>query len=250
MTTEVAVMTTEVAEMTQVAARPHPFPLALASAALLVIDMQNDFCHPDGYCLGTLGADAATARRVRGIIPRIERVRDWARQNTLPVFYTRESHRSDLSDLTASKRLRYENAGYPVGSQGRMGRFLVQGEPGCAIIDELTPAAGETALDKPAHSAFVGTSLETALRGRGITHLLLTGLTTQCCVLATYRAAADLGFWPLLLEDCCAAFDARDHQAAVDVLTSEGGAVGWVAAAAALFAIGKEETRCEMRQEA
>src|SRR5690348_14837068 len=105
-----------------VPARPHDFPLLPAKAALLIIDMQNDFCHPDGYCCGTLGLDPTP---VRTIIPRIARLMEWARGGGIPVIYTRESHRPDLSDLSDSKRLRYETAGYPVGSPGRMGRFLI-----------------------------------------------------------------------------------------------------------------------------
>ncbi len=209
-------------------ARPHDFPLDTAKSALLIVDMQNDFCHPDGFCCHDLGVDAETVARVRSIIPRIRRVLEWARRADITVIYTKEAHRADLSDLPPSKKLRYENAGYPVGSPSRLGRYLVQGERGSQVVEELRPLDTEMQIDKPAQSAFIATDLETTLRHRGVTHLIVTGVTTQCCVLATYRQASDLGFFVLLLEDCCAAFDIRDHQAAVDVLCSEGGAVGWV----------------------
>lgn len=212
-------------EIAIVPARPHPFPLAIERAALLVIDMQNDFCHPQGYCLGTLGLDPAP---ISQIVPKIEAMIAWARSVGVPVAYTRESHRPDLSDLAPAKKLRYENAGYPVGALGAMGRYLVRGEPGCQVLDELAPAPGELAIDKPAQSAFIGTELEQELRRREISHLLVAGVTTPCCVLATYRDAGDLGFFALLLEDCCAAFDRAAHQAAIDVLLSEDGALGWV----------------------
>lgn len=211
-----------------VPARPHPYLFDPAHAALLVIDMQNDFLHPDGGCARLLRVPPETLKAVRDIIPRVRRAIRWAREQGILVVYTRESHPPDLSDLTGSKQRRYENAGYPVGTPGRLGRFLVRGEPGCAVIDALTPEPGDWQCDKPAQSAFVGTDLEARLRERGITHLLLSGVTTQCCVLATYRTASDLGFDGLLLEDCCAAFDPREHDAAVTVLTSEGGALGWV----------------------
>ncbi len=211
-----------------VRARPHPFPLDLERAALLVIDLQRDFLERDGGCPRLLQTPPEVLDEVRSIIPRIARLRDWAREQGLTVVYTREASLPDLSDLGASKRLRYENAGYPVGTPGPLGRLLVRGEPGCGLIPEMTPLPGERQYDKPAQSAFVGTSLEADLRARGVTHLLFVGVTTQCCVLATYRQASDLGYFALLLEDCCAAYDPRDHQAAVDVLTSEGGAVGWV----------------------
>ena len=211
-----------------VTARPHDFPLAVAHAAVLVIDMQCDFLDPDGGCPRLLQISPETLAGVREIIPRIARLLSWARSHGLSVIYTREASRPDLSDLSDSKRLRYENAGYPVGTSGPLGRLLVRGESGCAVIPELAPQQGDLEWDKPAQSAFIGTDLEACLRSRGITHLLLTGVTTQCCVLATYRHAADLGFFPLLLEDCCAAFDPLEHDAAIRVITSEGGAVGWV----------------------
>ncbi|MGG6264727.1 cysteine hydrolase family protein [Leptolyngbya sp. AN03gr2] len=150
-------------------------------------------------------------------------------------IYTRESHKPDLSDLSPSKQLRYTNAGYPVGSLGDRGRFLIQGEPGTEIIPELAPQADDWQLDKPAQSVFIGTALEQQLHKRKITHLLVTGVTTQCCVLGTYRQASDLGFYALLLEDCCAAFDPIEHEAAIAVLLSENGAIGWVASSEQLI---------------
>jgi len=203
----------------------HPFPLVLGKTALLVIDMQNAFCHPDGFCGHELGADLS---HVQAIVPRILKLIDWARKHNLLVIYTRESHSPDLADLTHSKRQRYINAGYPTGTPSKMGRFLVQGEPGTALIEELQPLDTELQIDKPAQSVFVATDLESILHQRGITHLLFTGVTTECCVLGTYRHASDLGFFSLLLADCCAAFSPTEHQAAIDVVLAENGAVGWV----------------------
>jgi biuret amidohydrolase len=212
----------------------HPFPFALSRAALLVIDMQNDFCHPDGFFGSQWNADLSP---VRQIIPRIQAVIGWARQHQIPIIYTRESHLPDLSDLTPSKKLRYENAGCPIGTPGKLGRFLVQGERGAALIDELPVLEDERVLDKPAHSAFVATDLESTLRQSGIEQLILTGVTTECCVLGTYRHASDLGFLGLLLEDCCAAFDPKEHQAALDVLLAEQGAIGWVTSSEKLLSV-------------
>ncbi len=208
-----------------ISATPHPFELDLAHAAVIVIDAQNDFCHRDGYCQSELSLDGAP---VRPIFEPIRRLTSWARTQNVPVIWTVEAHQSDLSDLPACKARRYQNAGYPVGSEGEMGRFLVRGEWGAQVLDELAPLESELVLPKPAQSIWTNTDLEATLNERGITHLLLCGVTTQCCVLASYRAANDLGFWSLLVEDCCAAFDAREHQAAIEVIVSEGGAVGWV----------------------
>lgn len=215
-------------------AMPHPFPIALETTALLVIDMQHDFCHPEGFCGHDLGADLSA---VSAIVPRIQTVIEWCRRRSILVVYTRESHRADLSDVSPSKQLRYTNAGYPVGTPGNMGRFLVQGEPGTALLDAFTPLDTELQLDKPAQSVFIATDLEAQLRDRGITHLLLTGVTTECCVLASYRHASDLGFYCLLLEDCCAAFNPNEHQAAIEVILGENGAIGWVTTSETLLAL-------------
>lgn len=218
----------------------HPFELPLNQTALLVIDMQNDFCHPDGFNGSELGLDMTA---VRTIIPTVQALVNWARQIGLKIIFTRESHAPDLSDLSSSKKTRYANAGSPIGQTGKMGRFLVRGESGVAIIDELQPVSETETLDKPAHSCFVDTSLDQSLQTDHITHLLIAGVTTQCCVLATYRHASDLGYYCLLLDDCCAAFDPKDHEATVHILQSEGGVLGWVAPSAALLkAAGTEHT--------
>ena len=212
----------------------HPFNLPLDQTALLVIDMQNDFCHPDGFNGNELGLEMTA---VRAIIPAVQTLVSWARQTGIKIIFTRESHAPDLSDLSPSKKTRYANAGSPIGQAGKMGRFLVQGEPGAAIIDELQPVSEEACLEKPAHSCFVDTALDQRLQADNITHLLIVGVTTQCCVLATYRHASDLGYYCLLLDDCCAAFDPRDHDATVHILQSEGGVLGWVAPSSSLLGI-------------
>jgi biuret amidohydrolase len=212
--------------------RQHPYTIDLDHTALLVIDLQNDFCQVDGFCSDRMGADISA---VRAIIPTVQNVIDWARTHEMLVIYTRESHKPDLSDATACKQLRYQNAGYPIGTLGKLGRFLVQGERGCALIDELQPLDTELQIDKPAQSVFIGTNLEAILRQRNITHLLFTGVTTECCVLGSYRQASDLGFYGLLLEDCCAAYSAQEHQAAIEVLLGENGAIGWVTSSDRLF---------------
>ncbi|MEL6399529.1 MAG: isochorismatase family cysteine hydrolase [Cyanobacteria bacterium J06607_6] len=210
----------------------HPFDLPLEKTALLIIDMQNDFCHPDGFNGSELALDLTA---VRAIIPAIQSLLDWAREMEIKTIFTRESHAPDLSDLSPSKQMRYANAGSPIGQRGKMGRFLVRGEAGVAIINELQPLPEEAQLDKPAHSCFIDTSLDQQLRASDITHLIITGVTTECCVLATYRHASDLGYYCLLLDDCCAAFEPQDHDATVHILQAEGGVLGWVANSLQLF---------------
>jgi biuret amidohydrolase len=218
----------------QVLTDRHPFPLKMAHAALIVVDMQNTFCHPQGFFGSKLGADLTN---VRAIIPRIQELIDWAREQQLMIVYTRESHLSDLSDVTPSKALRYANAGHPIGGLGQMGKFLIQGELGTELIEELQPTNDELQIDKPAQSIFIGTDLADTLQQQQITHLLFVGVTTECCVLASYRQASDLGFYCLLLSDCCAAMSTIEHQAAIDVLLAENGAIGWVTTSDRLLAV-------------
>jgi len=216
------------AELLSVPARPHVFPMDIARCALLVIDVQNDFCHPEGFCMGDMGASAETISRVRAIIPRLGELIAWARSQSLQIVFTKEAHKPDLSDAPPAKVLRYKNAGYPIGSVGCRGQYLIRGEWGSQVVEELVTQPGDIVFDKPGQSIFVGTDFDAMLTERGITHLLVTGVTTECCVLATYRTASDLGYYPLLLEDCCAAYEPWEHEAAVNVLLGENGAVGWV----------------------
>ena len=210
----------------KVAARPHAFDLDVKQAALVVIDVQNDFCHPEGFCGADLGWDVTP---LRTIIEPLQGMVEWARGQGIPVFWSKEAHKEDLSDVSPSKAVRYANAGSPVGAMGQRGRYLVDGEFGSQVIEELSPRSDEHQFAKPAQSIFPDTDFESRLEEQGITHLLIAGVTTECCVLATYRQASDLGYFALLLEDCCAAFEPRDHQAAIDVLTAEDGVLGWVA---------------------
>jgi biuret amidohydrolase len=221
-------------KLLQIPTFQHTFPLQLEQTALIVVDMQNAFCHPDGFCGHELGADLTAART---IIPQIQKVIDWTRSNGILNVYTRESHASDLSDVSPSKTLRYQNAGYPIGEPGKMGRFLIRGERGTELIDELQPTSDDLQIDKPAQSIFIGTDLADTLQQRKITHLIFTGVTTECCVLGSYRQASDLGFYCLLLADCCAAMSAIEHQAAIDVVLAENGAIGWVATSEQLIKI-------------
>lgn len=218
----------------QIPTLQHPFPLQLEQTALIIVDMQNAFCHPDGFCGHELGADLSAAR---AIIPQIQKVIAWAKSHKILNVYTRESHVSDMSDVSPSKALRYQNAGYPVGRQGKMGRFLIRGEHGTELIEELQPTADDLQIDKPAQSIFISTDLADTLQQRKITHLIFTGVTTECCVLGSYRQASDLGFYCLLLADCCAAMSEIEHQAAIDVVLAENGAIGWVATSEQLIKI-------------
>lgn len=207
----------------KIPAAPYDFPLtgplSIASTALVIIDMQRDFCDPQGY-MGARGGDVAAAR---AIVPRIQRVRERAAALGMKIVHTREGHRPDLSDLPASKRLKTALAGAEIGSRGPLGRLLVRGEAGWQIIDELRPRENEIVIDKPGTGAFHGTDLHHVLTVCGITRLILAGVTTGVCVTSTAREASDRGYEVLVLEDCCAEPDARDHADAIRLLRIEGG---------------------------
>lgn len=194
------------------------------STALIVIDMQRDFCAPGGY------ADQAGLEigRLRAPIPAISRLLDSARAQGLLVVHTREGHRPDLSDLHESKRRRAEQAGAPIGARGPLGRLLVRGEYGHDLIDELRPLAGEPVIDKPGYSAFAYTDLDLLLRRRGIGHLVICGVTTEVCVSSTLRAAVELGYACTLVSDACGSPSAELHAAALAMVEVEGGLFGRV----------------------
>lgn len=195
-----------------------------ARTALLVIDMQRDFCALGGYA-DQAGMDVS---RLRAPIPAIQALLDRARSLGMLVVHTREGHRPDLSDLPEPKRRRAEATGAPIGSAGPLGRLLVRGEFGHDLIDELQPRAGEPVIDKPGYSAFAYTDLELILRRRGIEQLFLSGVTTEVCVSSTLRQAIDLGFDCVSISDACASSDPQLHAAALAMIEVEGGLFGSV----------------------
>jgi nicotinamidase-related amidase len=151
------------------------------------------------------------------------------------VVHTREGHDADLSDCPPSKRLR----GAPrlrIGDDGPLGRVLVRGEPGHAIIPELAPAPGELVIDKPGKGAFYCTGLNGALQELRVQQLVLCGVTTEVCVQTTMREANDRGYDCLLVEDATESYFPQFKQATLEMVRAQGGIVGWTAAAAAVVA--------------
>lgn len=213
-----------------VAAQPYPFDLHPERCALVIIDMQRDFMEPGGFG-DALGNDVGLLRRC---IRPLSELLSAARGAGMLIVHTREGHRPDLADLPPAKKAR-GNFTTGIGDVGPMGRILIRGEAGHDIIAELYPMAGEPVVDKPGKGAFHATDLEKILANRGITQLLVCGVTTEVCVSTTVREANDRGFDCLVVEDCCASYFPEFHTAALAMIVAQGGIFGWVAPSAGLI---------------
>ena len=221
---------------TTIAADPYSFPLNggidPSNTALLVIDMQIDFCGPGGY-IERLGIDLAAVRAP--IVP-IGRVLAAMRARGFIVVHTRETFQPDLSDAQPHRLFRgADGAGIVPGDESPLGRCLIEGEPCWDIIEELAPAKGEAIFNKNGYGAFGTTAIHAHLRDRGIANLVLTGVTTDCCIHSNLREALDRGYDCLTLEDCCGAPSRESHDHAMAIIRGPAGVFGTVATSDALL---------------
>jgi nicotinamidase-related amidase len=217
--------------MTSISAQPYDYKLpSLDRMALIIIDMQRDFLESGGFG-EALGNDIS---QLQQIVPTVREILDTFRDRGLTVFHTLEGHRPDLSDCPRSK-LQRGNSQLKIGDLGKMGRILVLGEHGNDIIPELKPLPNEIVIPKPGKGAFYNTSLESWLQKKGITHLVITGVTTEVCVQTTMREANDRGYECLLVEDATASYFPEFKQSTLDMIRAQGGIVGWTTTSENIF---------------
>lgn len=206
-------------------AKPGPVAIDIGSTALLVVDMQNDFGAPTGM-FARAGIDVSPIRRV---IPSIARLLDCTRRLGLPAVYLKMGFREDLSDAgPPDSPNRLKHAVFGIGTEstapdGRKSRVLIRDTWNTDIIDELRPATDDVVIYKSRYSGFYQTELDSVLRDRGITHLLVTGCTTSVCVESTIRDAMFRDYHCILLADCAAEpigsdFSRTNHEASLLVI--------------------------------
>jgi nicotinamidase-related amidase len=211
-------------DLLTIPAKPYEFRCSLDKTALLVIDMQGDFCSVGGFG-HLLGNDI---ERTRAIIPAIQSLLQRFRALKLPVIHTREGHKPDLSDLPETKLRRTRAGGAGIGDPGPLGRILIRGEAGHDIIPECYPLPGEPVFDKPGKGSFYQTDLDDYLQKNGIESLIVTGVTTHVCVSTTVKEASDRGYECLVVEDGTAAYSDEDHESALNIIYKHGAIFGWV----------------------
>ena len=187
-------------------AKPHPIAVDIAKAALIVVDMQNDFGSKGGL-FDHAGVDITSIQKV---VPATARAIAAARKTGIKVIFLKMGFRADLSDMgsdDAPNRVRHLHfgVGQPMKTpDGREGRFLVRDTWGTAIIPELAPAPGDIEIWKTRFSGFYETELDSILKSIGAKHLVFTGCTTSICVESTVRDAMFRDYQCVLLRDCMA----------------------------------------------
>lgn len=178
--------------------------LDLAKAACIVVDMQNDFCHPDGW-LAHIGVDVSAASQP---IQPLQRLLPQLRQVDVPVIWLNWGNRPDLLNISAGLRHVYNPTGEGVGLGNPLPKrgapVLTKDSWAAAVIDELVQEADDIKIDKYRMSGFWDTPLDSILRNLGKTTLFFGGVNADQCVMATLQDANFLGYDCILLRDCTA----------------------------------------------
>lgn len=180
-------------------ALPQSLTVDMTRAAVVIVDMQNDFCHADGW-LADLGVDISGPRAAIGPCAALATA---ARNAKVPVVWINWGNRPDLANLPAGVVHVYDNDGSGGGIGERAGHsdaVLTRGSWGAALVDELTVEADDICIDKYRMSGFFDTELDSVLRLHGVDTVMFAGVNIDQCVLATLMDAAGLGYNVVLAE--------------------------------------------------
>ena len=217
--------------MLTIDAEPYSYEMDPYCTAFIVVDRQSDFVSPGGFG-EMLGNDVSQLQKA---IPPTIRVLEAVRKAGLKVIHIREGHRTDLSDCPPSKMKRGKLK-VGIGDPGPMGRVLIRGNKGHAIIEELKPLSSEPVIDKPGKGAFYNTDLDGILHNWGTKYLVVAGVTTEVCIHTTVREANDRGYECLVLADCVASYFPEFHKVGLEMIKAQGGIFGWVSYSETLIA--------------
>ncbi len=205
----------------RISARPLPVEIDLARTALLVVDMQNDFVHPDGW-FAAKGIDIAP---LADPVVRILRLCEACRSEAVPVVWLNWGIRSDAANLPANTLYRGKRTadapGYGEAHGDGADGALVEGSWGAATADALRASPDDLTVSKHRFSGFPDSVLESVLRARGVTTLLFAGVNIDRCVFATLTDASARGFDCVLVEDACATVSPPEIAQAVVWLVAE-----------------------------
>lgn len=176
----------------------------LARTAIVIVDMQNDFCHPKGW-LAHIGVDVAPARRP---IAPLRRLLPLVRGASMPIIWLNWGNRPDRLNLSPSLLHVYNPSGVGIGLgdalPGSGAKVLERGSWSAAIVDELPVEPTDIHVAKYRMSGFQDTELDSILRNLGVTTLMFAGVNADQCVLCTLQDANFRGYDCVLLEDCAA----------------------------------------------
>ena len=197
------------------------FKLDPGNTGLLIVDMDNYTCHPEGF-LARLGVDVSELRKP---IPNIRRLRNFFRKNKLKVIYTTGStgegldakaiRKADQQTLEALEKLNLKS--FPRIREGfEKGHFGLKGKNGFRIVDELTPREGEIVIGKSTSGAFSSSDIDEVLKREGIKTLIITGVATNVCVGVTAMDAVDRGYNCILVSDATSTFYEKWQEAALE----------------------------------
>jgi len=216
----------------QLGANPEPVQIDLNRTAVVVVDMQNDFCSKGGL-LDLQGVDLAI---IQAIVPKIRAVLSTARKRGLKIIYLKMAYMPDRSDLGpegSPNWIANREAGRPVKApNGVEGRILIRSTWNTDIINELKPKPGDISLYKTRYSGFYKTDLDSTLKSLGVRYLIVMGCTTSICVESTIRDAVFRDYSPILLSDCTAepqgfGLPRSNHEASLFIIRDN---FGWVSA--------------------